>query len=593
MKSSPLQLCSSCCTSTCNNKNHHRKTRHTIIVVIVSCVMMTKFAKQTLFLYNNPSSLTQTTTSSSATSSSSVVAVNFKSSSPDKERVGDNVSTDRVNEDVAAATAGTTTTSMSTSINTEEGDGRTKIFSHTNNVKAVVSSSSGTTTSTSSSSSSIPVPISIVIQLSGEMANNLQHIAHGYGLKLWLNELSNGIVTANIILRHDVGPNTRAPKPKWKKAKTAIEKCFLPPSTYIVNGIHSSPSDTNTNNTNWDFTKGNTRQFKQIQKLQQQWLSNKEDTIFGLINSQHSQDIQNGLQLFLNEIILNENVMKTKPTIESSDIASGNDIHIPYLFSQSLDIFPMIDKYYDEFRQLFVLNETACCPSSPTSSSSRLGLVDGLLPYHDEYVFHFRNYQSELPGKRAYDMGFAELSPYKVANELFPNLVKFQTQTQTTTGYHHHHDNRLLSTSSLGKGKHKEKESNKKRRPRPRVAITTRIPNSIAKEYVNELEKRGYKTRLITDHRSNNNEEDNGDVNDFCFLTKTNNGLVGHARSTFVLWAGILGNASTVRLYNVDTYGIRTRHTNNFLERFSYNWTNELLQQKIIFELYKSEEVMN
>ena len=406
-------------------------------------------------------------------------------------------------------------------------------------------SSSGTAITTSNSlaagfstSSPSSSAATIVVQLSGEMANNLHHIAHGIGLQLWARR-EYGIET-NIVLRHDVGPNTRAPKPKWKKAKNAIEKCFPKLSS-------------------WDFSEGNTKEFIRMQQLQKDWLGGKSDHLFGLVNSQHPNDIDAGLQLLANEI-LSQDIQhrpshSTKTSSSEGPSSSRSPIQLPYLYSQSLDAFPVIDRYYDELRQLFVFNETACCSQ---------------IPYHDEYVFHFRNYQSELPGRRAYDMGFAELSPEKTAKELFPHLVRTE-----------HKDTRYGQASEPDGASDTPSSSVTDRKAR--VAITTRIPNQAARDYIESLSRQGYTARLVTDQT---------DVEDFCFLARTSRALVGHARSTFVLWAALIGNASTVRLYNVDTYGIRNRHSERFVERFSYNWTNPQLQHRVHFELYKAEEII-
>jgi hypothetical protein len=349
----------------------------------------------------------------------------------------------------------------------------------------------------------------------------LQHIAHGVGLKLWIQQDYG--MDSNIVLRHFVGPNNRAPKPKWKSARNAIRQCFP-------------------NLAHLDFEQGNSAEFNRIQAQQQQWLGGRSDHLFGLINSPKSSEIKRGLD-FLVQDILPDPLRPVSGMHE--DRGGSSSIRIPYLYSQSLDVFPLVDKYYNEFRGLFVLNETACCAQ---------------IPDPDELVFHFRNYQSEMPGSRAYDMGFGELSPDKTARELFAHLFHEQPGPSCSDS--------TVSSSSGG----------------CRVAITSRIRNQAARNYVISLER----TRRIASARLVTNQTD---VQDFCFLTKAQGALLGHARSTFVLWAALIGNASTVRLYNVDDWGIRKRHSDQFLDRFAYNWSNPLLQDRIRFELYQSEEM--
>jgi hypothetical protein len=53
-----------------------------------------------------------------------------------------------------------------------------------------------------------------------------------------------------------------------------------------------------------------------------------------------------------------------------------------------------VDRYYDEFCRLFYL-DSSCCNA---------------VPYHDEIVFHFRNFVKEMP-RRAVIKGYEELTP--------------------------------------------------------------------------------------------------------------------------------------------------------------------------------------
>ena len=199
----------------------------------------------------------------------------------------------------------------------------------------------------------------ILIQLSGEMANNLMHIAHGLGLKYWAKE-EYGIET-NIVLRHDTGPNTRAPYPKWKRARDAIQKCFP--------GLAKM-----------DFTEGNSKEFNSMQTKEMEWLGNERfDHLTGMINSPDPIEIGKGLEYLANEILTDPD----RPV-------SSKTIRLPYMFSQGLDAFPMIDRYYSQIKHVFRFNDTACCST---------------IPDPDESVFHFRNFMREMVSRRAYDLG--------------------------------------------------------------------------------------------------------------------------------------------------------------------------------------------
>lgn len=344
----------------------------------------------------------------------------------------------------------------------------------------------------------LPRQSTIIVQLSGEMANNLHHIAHGVGLQLLAKEEFD--IDCNIVLRHSEGPNNRSPKPKWKSARDNIQACF--PTL-----------------AQWKFSEGNNKDFTYKHALQQAWLGGRMDHLLGLINSKDLSTVRRGLEFFSNEILTD--AQRPVPEDEHPD---ASRIRVPFLYSETLDAFPIIDLYYDQIRNLMQFNDSACC---------------GEVPNVQDSVFHFRNYESEMPERRAYDMGFAELSPAKVAQEVFGTL-----------------------------------EVN------DRVAITTRIINQKAKNYVVALHERGINATIITDQSS---------VKDFCFLKQAQKEVVGSARSTFVFWAALLGQPHAIRLYHVNNAGLRLRHP-DYWERFTYNFTHPKLKDRLRFELYHEEE---
>ncbi len=135
--------------------------------------------------------------------------------------------------------------------------------------------------------------------------------------------------------------------------------------------------------------------------------------------------------------------------------------------------------------------------------------------------------------------GFEELSPNKTADELFRDL-------------------------KVG----------------DRIAITSRFASDpVVQSYVDRLSLRGIQARVV---------EGQSGVEDFCFLMSAKKELVGCAESTFVAWAGYLGNADKVRLYSIDSPARRRRHGNNVFTHF--NWTNPQLKRKVVFELYSVED---
>jgi hypothetical protein len=162
---------------------------------------------------------------------------------------------------------------------------------------------------------------------------------------------------------------------------------------------------------------------------------------------------------------------------------------------------------------------------------------------------------SEMPDWRAYAMGFSELSVNKTVHELFQGMT--------------------ISNHSGGKEQPPGISNN-------HIVVTSRIANKYARAYVEAFQKElNVSAELIKNQTG---------VQDFCFLKRTSKELIGNARSTYVFWAAVLGNASKARLYHVDTFGLRERHP-QFWDRFTYPWSNPDLEKRIRFELYQSEEV--
>ena len=95
-------------------------------------------------------------------------------------------------------------------------------------------------------------------------------------------------------------------------------------------------------------------------------------------------------------------------------------------------------------------------------------------------------------------------------------------------------------------------------------------------DIVNLLSARGIQVRVVNGQSP---EED------FCFLLKVEKELVGFAKSSYVRWAGILGNASLERMYSVDSPATR-----RISQNLTLSYTNPLLS-RIRYETYNSEEM--
>jgi hypothetical protein len=108
--------------------------------------------------------------------------------------------------------------------------------------------------------------------------------------------------------------------------------------------------------------------------------------------------------------------------------------------------------------------------------------------------------------------------------------------------------------------------------PGSKVAITSRQHNPAAQAYVDVLQERGLKVRIIADQSS---------VQDFCFLASSQKELGGSAMSTFLVWAAILGNATVNWLYSIDSDDTRRARGDEAL--IDYGWSNPQLQRRIRF----------
>jgi hypothetical protein len=115
------------------------------------------------------------------------------------------------------------------------------------------------------------------------------------------------------------------------------------------------------------------------------------------------------------------------------------------------------------------------------------------------------------------------------------------------------------------------------------ATTTSSNPPNLLVHHIQALEDRGIQVRVITGQSG---------MQDFCFLAHAQKELIGNVRSTFALWAAILGNSQVAKLYTVDSPGLRARfgHGHPWLhptnrDRFQFPWTHPELKRRIQFEL--------
>jgi len=131
--------------------------------------------------------------------------------------------------------------------------------------------------------------------------------------------------------------------------------------------------------------------------------------------------------------------------------------------------------------------------------------------------------------------GFEELSPHKIAHELFAHLP---------TG--------------------------------EKVVLLSRVPDE---NYTKALSSRGLQARYITGQNP---------MQDFCFLMSAQKDMVGYAMSTYAVYAAYLGNASKARLYSLKSpERLERMGTTGYYQ--SIKFTNPILRDRVVFEEYNSE----
>ena len=215
-------------------------------------------------------------------------------------------------------------------------------------------------------------PVSLVIQLSGEMGNQLSKLAWGYGIKWWLEE--DYKISTKVILRHQ-------DHSKWIRAAGSTKKCF-------------------TKLRAMDFEEGNTEEFNIIKEQQAAWVGEKKN---GMLCPRASE--------YQMKHWLHETLETVKEAIESPDRPAPpekSNFTLPFLYTDVFGNFGDVnDRYFERLKDLFEFDfdNPDCCITRPEP---------------DEVVFHFRNFLGEM--KRALKMGFEESSANKTAYELFSHL---------------------------------------------------------------------------------------------------------------------------------------------------------------------------
>jgi hypothetical protein len=197
----------------------------------------------------------------------------------------------------------------------------------------------------------------ILAQLNGEMANNLSFLAHARGLQYML--LKHYGLETNLLLRHQTDDQGKDIS-KWLQASKNIQKCF--PALR-----------------KWDFSQGaHWAEWEQRVSQQQRWLDIQKLATLDLVNGKRSsifvtqrpkplerKQLEEALQLF-QQLLQSES--PERPTVVESSNAN-TAVSLPYLYSESMDDWMLIDEYYDDFRELLQFDRR-CCKQAPDPDES-------------------------------------------------------------------------------------------------------------------------------------------------------------------------------------------------------------------------------
>jgi hypothetical protein len=171
----------------------------------------------------------------------------------------------------------------------------------------------------------------ILVQLAGEMANNLGYLARGLGMAWWLEREFH--VNATIVLRHQNHD-------KWIRAYQDVTRCFP-------------------NVRDWSFTAGNT------DAVTRELQSSPPLIVTGSVVPQRRvvyalEPYNETLQSFLT--LYNENHTR---------MAEGNGhVSIPFLTTKAMSCNDhILDKYYEDFRRIYRFDES-CCIDRPDEDES-------------------------------------------------------------------------------------------------------------------------------------------------------------------------------------------------------------------------------
>ncbi len=181
----------------------------------------------------------------------------------------------------------------------------------------------------------------IIIHMSGEMGNHINHLAHAYPIAWWA-ERKYGIKT-RMIIRDQVIRGRISPKSGY--AKTIFTKCFPHLRTL------------------YDGARANSPEYG-IRIDQQYGWDIADDTVL--------QHINNGIKTESDVDITLEHLRVLAMSDAIPEIDENATITLPLLESIPMENNRFVDWFYHDLRWLLTFNDTACCKALPDADETVL-----------------------------------------------------------------------------------------------------------------------------------------------------------------------------------------------------------------------------
>mmetsp|Transcript_1292 Transcript_1292/g.2732 ORF Transcript_1292/g.2732 Transcript_1292/m.2732 type:complete len:283 (+) Transcript_1292:119-967(+) len=185
---------------------------------------------------------------------------------------------------------------------------------------------------------------SMVIQLGGEMGNQLSMISVGLALRRQARYLG---IHAQIVLRHQ-------DHSKWMRAREATQTCFIKTKSM-------------------DFEAANTEEFSQISKAQTDWLG-KNNTFLFIDNESTNEDMDHSLK-YWKEVLDRQD----RPSVV---LKNASPVSVPHLFVNRYIKNEQLDLHFDDIRDFFRFDHERCCKLRASA---------------EEIVLHMRLFLTEMP----------------------------------------------------------------------------------------------------------------------------------------------------------------------------------------------------